>query len=384
MDDYLKYTGGKELVYPGKVDSIVFHSGRERVLFTGLLISDPNIKKVGVYWNNKTDSVIIPVQRTAGIDSLEVNIPLPEGAYNFQVYSYDGEGHSSIVSNVRGNSYGATYENSLYDRPVKNAIQSPNYATINWYNGDPTCFVKVIYTDNNDKQHSVFVPASKDTTRLDYCKPMTDIVLQTYYLPDETAVDTFKVAQSWTIGADADMTETYIKNSGAGNVGIRGNFLNGNSEWGEPIDWIVTDPVKVNAHQHGWANRDGGVLHPETWGQGDFSNGKIYQVFNLPKGKYELAYNCSGSNTANNDNERARVNAYFVAAKGDLPPDIDVIESNSNTLAFFHGDAVAIRGWHTISFTLDADTEINIGFVFSLKNESQFRIKEFQLMYKAK
>ena len=143
MDDYLKFTGGKELVYPGKVDSVLFHSGRERVVFTGLLISDPNIKKVSVFWNNRQDSVILQIQRSAGIDSLEVSIPLPEGAYNFQVYSHDGEGRSSIVTNARGNAYGANYEKGLYDRPVKSAIQNPNYVVINWYNGDPTCFVKV-------------------------------------------------------------------------------------------------------------------------------------------------------------------------------------------------------------------------------------------------
>ncbi|MDR0542275.1 MAG: DUF5013 domain-containing protein [Dysgonamonadaceae bacterium] len=382
MDDYLKYTGGQELVYPGKVDSVLFHSGRERVVFTGLLISDPNIRKVSIFWNNKKDSIILDVQRSAGVDSLRVNIPLPEGAYNFQVYSHDGEGRSSIVTNAKGNSYGANYEKSLYDRPVKSVIQNPNYAVIDWYNGDPSCFVKVDYIDIYDVSHTTFAPASKDTTILPYCKPMSEITLQTYYLPDEHAVDTFKVAQPWTVGADADITETYIKNSGAGNVGIKGNFLNGNSEWGEPIDWIVTDPVKVNAHQHGWANRDGGVLHPETWGSGDFENGKIYQTFTLPQGKYELSYYCVGSASAGDN--WSKINAYFVAAKGAVPPDISDIESDENVLGLFHGDGMSFRNWHTLTFTLSEATEINIGFVFSLKNESQFRVKELKLVYKVK
>jgi hypothetical protein len=382
MDDYLKYTGGKELVYPGKVDSVIFHSGRERVVFTGLLISDPNIRKVSIFWNNRTDYLILDVQRSTGIDSLTANIPLPEGAYNFQVYSHDAEGRSSIVSNASGHSYGANYEKGLYDRPVKSVIQNPGYVVINWYNGDPTCFVKVDYVDINDVEHTTFTPATKDTTMLPYCKQMSEIRLQTFYLPDEYAVDTFMVANPWYVGADADLTETYIKNSGAGNVGIKGNYLNGNSEWGEPIDWIVTDPVKVNAHQHGWANRDGGVLHPETWGSGDFENGKIYQTFTLPKGKYELSYYCVGAAAASNN--WSKINAYFVAARGEVPPDIYNIESDANVLGLFHGDGSTFTNWHTITFTLDEATQINIGFVFSLKNESQFRIKELKLMYKAK
>jgi hypothetical protein len=383
MDDYLKYTGGKELVYPGKVDSVIFHSGRERIVFTGLLISDPNIRKVSIYWNNRTDSVILDVQRSTGIDSLTAEIPLPEGAYNFQVYSHDVEGRTSIVTNAAGNSYGANYEKGLYDRPVKSVIQNPNYVEISWYNGDPTCFVRVDYIDINNVKHTTFVSSEKDTTLLPYCKPLTDIKLQTFYLPDAYAIDTFKVANPWYVSADADITETYIKNSGAGDVGVKGNYLNGNDTWGEPIDWIVTDPVKVNAHQHGWANRDGGVLHPETWGNGDFENGKIYQTFTLPKGKYELSYYCVGA-AAGGGSDWSRINAYFVAARGAVPPDISNIESDENVLGLFHGDGSSFTGWHTITFTLDEEERINIGFVFSLKNESQFRVKELKLMYKAK
>jgi hypothetical protein len=383
MDDYLKYTGGKEVVYPGKVDFVIFRSGRERVVFTGYLVSDPNIRKVSIFWNNRTDSLILDVQRSAGIDSLEANIPLPEGTYNFQVYSHDAEGRSSIVTNVSGKSYGAGYEKGLYDRPVKSVIQNPNNVVINWYNGDPTCFVRVDYVGTDNMPHTTFAPSTRDTTILPYCKPLTEIKLQTFYLPDETAIDTFMVANPWYVSADADITETYIKNSGAGNVGIQGNYLNGNNTWGEPIDWIVTDPVKVNAHQHGWANRDGGVLHPETWGTGDFENGKIYQAFTLPKGKYELSYYCVGA-AAGGGSDWSRINAYFVAAKGSAPPDINNIESDANVLGLFHGNGSTFTDWHTVTFTLDEETQINIGFVFSLKNESQFRIKELKLLYKAK
>ncbi|MDR1115674.1 MAG: DUF5013 domain-containing protein [Tannerella sp.] len=383
MDDYLKYTDGKEVVYPGKVDFVIFRSGRERVVFTGYLVSDPNIRKVSIFWNNRTDSLILDVQRSTGVDALTANIPLPEGTYNFQVYSHDAEGRSSIVTNVSGKSYGASYEKGLYDRPVKSVIQNPNYVLINWYNGDPTCFVRVDYVDTDDVARTTFAPATRDTTILPYCKPLSEIKLQTFYLPDATAIDTFKVANPWYVGADADITETYIKNSGAGNVGIQGNYLNGNDTWGEPIDWIVTDPVKVNAHQHGWANRDGGVLHPETWGTGDFENGKIYQTFTLPKGKYELSYYCVGA-AAGGGNDWSRINAYFVAAKGSVPPDINNIESDANVLGLFQGNGSTFTDWHTVTFTLDEETQINIGFVFSLKNESQFRIKELKLMYKAK
>jgi hypothetical protein len=218
---------------------------------------------------------------------------------------------------------------------------------------------------------------------LAFSKPLSKIRLQTLFKPDQYAVDTFSVAPLY-VGADADVTTDYIKNSGSGDVGIRGNFRNGDGTWGEPIDWIVTDPIKVNANQHGWANRDGGVLHPEIWtynANNNITNGKIYQTFTLPQGKYDLSYNCIGA--ASDGNDWSRIDAYFVAAKGAVPPDIYDIETDENVLGFFHGNGSSFVGWHTISFTLEEDTEINIGFVCSLRDLSQFRVKELKLFYKA-
>lgn len=389
MDDYLKYTDGKEIIYTGKVDSLHFRSGRERIVFSGLLISDPNIAKVSVFWNSRKDSLIIPIQKSTGIDTLMQEIKLKEGAYNFEVYTFSKENRPSVPTYVTGKSYGDRYESGLYERPIKNVTHMrgdgfypDGYVLVEWYNADPTSFVLIDYRDMNHLQRRRVISAASDTSILDGCNPLTEIKMQTCYLPDAYAIDTFRVGSPKIIRVDADITEMYIKNAGAGNSGIKGNYLNGNSEWGEPVDWIVTDPVKVNAHQHGWANRDGGVLHPETWGSGDFENGKIYQPFTLPKGIYELSYYCVGSAAANNDWNK--INAYFVAAKGVEPPDIYTVESDENVLGLFHGNGTSFRDWHSITFTLNEETEINIGFVFNLKNESQFRIKEIKLMYKAK
>ena len=38
MDDYLKYTDGKEILYIGKPEAMQMRSGRERVQFYGMLI----------------------------------------------------------------------------------------------------------------------------------------------------------------------------------------------------------------------------------------------------------------------------------------------------------------------------------------------------------
>ena len=45
MDEYLKYTDGKEILYTGIPDSIAMYSGYNRVVFRGVLASDPKIAK---------------------------------------------------------------------------------------------------------------------------------------------------------------------------------------------------------------------------------------------------------------------------------------------------------------------------------------------------
>lgn len=57
MDEYLKYTDGKEILYTGIPDSIAMYSGYNRVVFRGVLASDPKIAKIKIYWNLKQDSL---------------------------------------------------------------------------------------------------------------------------------------------------------------------------------------------------------------------------------------------------------------------------------------------------------------------------------------
>ena len=45
MDEYLKYTDGKEILYTGIPDSIAMYSGYNRVVFRGVLASDPSQDK---------------------------------------------------------------------------------------------------------------------------------------------------------------------------------------------------------------------------------------------------------------------------------------------------------------------------------------------------
>src|SRR6188474_3700427 len=76
MDDYLKYTGGKDLIYTGKVDSVHVLAGNSRVVISGLLIADPKITQVKIYWRMRQDSLKLDITRSPGVDSLAIPILL--------------------------------------------------------------------------------------------------------------------------------------------------------------------------------------------------------------------------------------------------------------------------------------------------------------------
>lgn len=85
-DDYLKFVDGGPISYTGKIDSLKFFPGKDRVKVSGLIISDPKVSELRVYWNSKRDSVVIAISRTSGIDAISSVIEnLPENIYNFEV-----------------------------------------------------------------------------------------------------------------------------------------------------------------------------------------------------------------------------------------------------------------------------------------------------------
>jgi hypothetical protein len=389
MDDYLKYTDGKEIIYTGKVDAMIFRSGKERVVFNGWLVSDPSINKVSIYYNNRKDSVILPVERTDGIDILEHEFLLPEGTYNFEVYTYNGKGNSSVVSYETGKSYGVRYMASLYDRPIKSMEQKEDYVLIEWYNADPTAFVELVYEDDVNRLHTRYIEATSDTTWLMGCKPASVIQMQTCYLPDYSAIDTFRVGtQPKYINADSNFTSMYLKNTGEEGSGISGTVVEGN--FGFPNDWFVSEEVKVDGGKQGWSRTDK-AFYFESLKDGNIDNGKVYQTIRLPKGKYTASYNCLKGFPSSGNLDK--VDIYFTAAKGQTLPDIQNLETDDTTLSFYRIEkGVPVRGWtkHDITFSVDEeDMEITLGFVMNLKTadsdktNSSYEVNEIKLVFDA-
>lgn len=199
---YKKFLKGGDIIYPGKADTIQIFPGHDRIKLSWLLTSDPSIVLCRVYWNNKTDSVSIPVNRSKGIDTVSVIIDsLAEGYYNFEIYTYDKDGHASVPSDTIGQVFGKVYANSLRNRVIKKMYWNDDTAFIFWYSAAAgSTGSEVDYTDKNGLSQTFKVSPSDTATRLPDFKLHDGFRYRTGFLPDSMAIDTFFTAyQSLTV-----------------------------------------------------------------------------------------------------------------------------------------------------------------------------------------
>lgn len=355
QDDYKTFQNGKEIVYTGKVDSVQAFPGKNRIKLSWLLISDPKITGVKIYWNMQNDSTYIPITRLQGIDTMEVVLSnLSEGNYTFDIYSFDKDGNRSVKVQKSGVVYGDVYESSLLNRPLVNVSWNVGGNTfIGWGDADTSkCIgVRVIYKDNVGITHTLIVPNSSIKTELIDFDPTSNIEYSTLFKPTTSAIDTF-FAPAKTKGIDAIL----LQNQGYPFIGA-----NVNGRWGNLANWTINSACKNHGGIGGFDNMNTttkGYLSIEYWGPPQIINGKISQTLNLPIGSYQFVVNISAISNELED-------THVAVAAGDSLPNVEnivsAIGSYKLTNSSLNGKQV------TVSFTLTENAKITLGFVSTMK-----------------
>lgn len=207
-DDYKKYLASGPQVYPGNADSLQAVSGRYRVQLSWQLISDPTITKAIVFWNDRKDSIVVPIKRTDGVDTIKVMIDkLLEQTYTFDVFTYDKEGHQSVGNTVSGRVLGSNFEATLNNWQVTQSSMikaAPPYsaAVVIWntFYLKGLLGAKIKYKDADGSQQLLFVPADSTgqtpvvTTMLEKFVPGQSFNYSTVYLAETGSIDTFYAA----------------------------------------------------------------------------------------------------------------------------------------------------------------------------------------------
>jgi hypothetical protein len=195
MDDYKKFTDGKEITYSGKNDSLKILPGNNRLKLSWWVTSDPSITKTVIYMNNRRDSIVVAVKRESGKQLFEHLIdPLQEGSYSFEVVNYNEFGNRSVSSFVSGRTYGGKYISTLLNRALLNSeIINDNAIRLSWGTADVQSYGTTIhYTQENGKETVLELASDQKIIELPNFKKGGKFAYQTRFMPDSLCIDTFR------------------------------------------------------------------------------------------------------------------------------------------------------------------------------------------------
>lgn len=196
MDVHKEYIEGGEIIYAPKPDSVNFIAGEGRILFNCRTYNAPNVRSVDVYWNDRLDSLIIPVELNTGYDSISVILDnMEEKSYTFNIQTTDNFGHKSLFVTSFGTSYGDVYRATLNDRGIKSLSLSDKEGTIEWYSA-PVHLVRneIRYIKTDGSQTTVKISSIDNLAKLPDVKPGSTFEYRSLYIPEEIAIDTFATA----------------------------------------------------------------------------------------------------------------------------------------------------------------------------------------------
>ncbi|NQX40964.1 protein of unknown function [Pedobacter steynii] len=365
-DKYKEFVKDGEISYIGKLDSVKVYSGKNRVMIKGMITSDPKIVECRVFWNNKKDSLVIPVTKEMIADTIHrfVNIAT-EGFQNFVIYTYDAAGNRSIPVNTSGRTYGSRYQAGLTNRDITAAKtdETTGITTVDWLGMDRLTGVfatDITYTKLNNQSATVRIPIDSSRIALKDFKYGSTINYKTLFLPDTISVDTFYSAVSTRqIVAPAflkiNVTNTYLKNAG-------GNFSRSswdNSRWGLVADWTTSAGAKNVNNTYGsyeFRNGSGMISFEAGWGLPGITDALIYQTVSLPAGTYSFE--------ANGLDQNAGGTRYIAVGAGSSLP----LVANIPTAAIKYGILNPQPATATVKleFTLTQTTQVSIGFAATM------------------
>jgi len=367
MDDWKKYVADGEISYTGKLDSLRIFSGKNRVQVEGLFISDPKVTECRIFWNDRRDSISVPVERTPDIDTLQVILEnMAENVYNFEVVTYDALGNPSITVHSIGTVYGDRYQTSLFDRPLSrrdlttySGVFLGTLGSVDLSSGIFATEIK--YTDQGNREKVLRIPIDEKEFKLDDVNADYPMLSRSLFLPDSTCLDTF-----YTTFVEIQPDYVFYRN-----LGYPFTATNTSGRWGVLEHWESNAAANAIGGRGSWDNNTNvGVLSAEAgWGTPNINNGKIYQTTTLPAGEYEVIIQFTRNNVTADVNDTNNL-IYFVAMDNGHIPDVTNVESVS-TLGYYNLKWIA-DGYQTVRFRFDnpSNQEVTIGFVSNLTSSS--------------
>ena len=200
-DDFNKYLKNGEIIYIAKADSVKTYAGNERFLTT-FFMNDPRADTICIYWNQKQDSLLVPIVAHNPLTPIQVTIgknqkTIPEGNYVLQFVTRSMGKYKSVTVESSVNVYGTKYAASLLPRLNKTVTYTAatSILSLTWGTpmNDQEKGIKLSYWNNlNVAKDTVLSTTALTTTttlkNVDKTKPVS---FKTIFVPELTAIDTF-------------------------------------------------------------------------------------------------------------------------------------------------------------------------------------------------
>ena len=216
--------------YLGNVSGLKARVGLDR-LEINFSVVDHTTSKVGIYWNDYQDSVMIDVGEERFVSKI---INLPEAQYSLFVKSFDKQGNSSNPTELLTRTVGNNFIAAIAHRGMRSKITSfNNDLKIEWQSADPingARFTDLIYTTTDNKEKTIRVKNDVIETIIDDYKQGTKFKRITYYSPDNQWLDTIipRVVPDSTLMIDKTLGRVIgFSTQNGGHVAT--NFYNGNN-----------------------------------------------------------------------------------------------------------------------------------------------------------
>lgn len=193
MDEtYRHFLDSGKIKYAGKADYVEIIPGYNRLSLTWPKSSDPSVTKAKIYWNNRTDSLEVEIDRTQ--DRITVPIDnMPEGNHSFEIITFDDEGNSSVVVEITGRSYGPVYQNTLLTRIVESTNWlAENRLSVRFAPVTDTTLVNTefIYESESDIYDTMIITPDMDSVVIEDF-PRGQLKYRSTFKPHPNALDTF-------------------------------------------------------------------------------------------------------------------------------------------------------------------------------------------------
>lgn len=200
-ENFEMYMENGEIIYIGKADSVKTFAGKERFLVE-FIIRDPRANALYIYWNQRNDSVIIPIVEHEPYDVFSLYVggddkPLSHGSYTLELITRSEDMFKSVPVFASVNVYGDRFAETLVPKIVGSVTNTDGKITITWGGAisEKEVGVELEYVNALQRDTTVFRTTIelKTSTVLDDIDLTQGLTYKTLYLPEPTAIDTFSV-----------------------------------------------------------------------------------------------------------------------------------------------------------------------------------------------